>query len=308
MIWPTSFAHYQQALELAQRAGFPWVELQAFIALGCLEQRQERHLEAIARLEQALNCATDLDFKEQRSRVHFHLSESFEALGYFQEALQHHRHFYELDNLVKSEASTRRVESLTVRFQVENAQLEAKLQRERSEALVVLNQQLEHQTLTDALTGLANRRAFSEHFRRMFATARQANSSLSVVLIDLDHFKQVNDQFSHTVGDQVLKTFAQLLRQHCRVTDLAARYGGEEFVLLMPGVEGHATFHACERLRLATQHFDWTQIQAGLQVTASFGFCDDLRETDHHQLLELADQQMYAAKQAGRNRVHPVQA
>ncbi len=302
-----SFAHYQQALELAQRAGFPWVELQAFIALGCLEQRQGQHLEAIARFEKALARATDLDFKEQLSRVHFNLCESFEALGDFQEALHHHRRFFEFDSQVKSENSSRRVEALTVRFQVENAQLEAKWQRERSEALVVLNQQLEHQALTDALTGLANRRAFNEHFRRTFATAKEANSGLSVVLIDLDHFKQVNDQFSHAIGDEVLKTFAQILRQHCRVTDLAARHGGEEFVLLMPGIEGQASFNACERLRLATERFDWATIQPGLQVTASFGFCDDLQVTDHQALLEFADQQMYNAKQAGRNQVHPVQ-
>jgi diguanylate cyclase (GGDEF)-like protein len=300
-----AFVHCQEALVLAQSAGYPWVELQARISLGVLEQRQGRYLEAKIMLEQALKRAEELGFQEQISRIHFNLSEVLESLGDYQKALQHHRRFYELDLTVRSEAASKRVEALTVRFQVERAQLEAQLQRERSEALVALNQQLEHQALTDPLTGLANRRAFTEHYKRTFAAAKESGSALSVVMIDLDHFKRVNDQFSHAVGDDVLKAFAKILQEHCRATDLAARYGGEEFVLLMPGVEARATFNACERLRVATQTFDWSKIQAGLQVTASFGFGDVLQALDHVALLEMADQQLYSAKNAGRNQIQP---
>jgi diguanylate cyclase (GGDEF)-like protein len=297
---------YRQAIRVAQISGFPWVELQALINVGGLEHKRNHHQKAIEVLDQALERAEQLGFKEQASRIHRHLADAHEALDHLREALAHHRQFHDLDAVVKSEAATRRLESLTVRFQVERAQLEAQWHRERAAHLAALNEQLEHQALTDALTGLANRRAFGEHFQRMFAAARKAGSALTVVLVDLDHFKRVNDVFSHTMGDEVLRVFAQVLLEHCRVTDLAARYGGEEFVVLMPGVSGQAAFEACERLRMATEGFAWSQLHPELRVTASFGYCDDLAVTAHTQLLEVADQHLYVAKANGRNRVEPL--
>jgi diguanylate cyclase (GGDEF)-like protein len=297
---------YRQAINVAQTNGFPWVELQALIDVGGLEHQRGHHQQAIEVLGRALERADALGFKEQASRIHRHLSEAHEAIGNLHEALRHHQQFHDLDTTVKSEAATRRMESLSVRFQVERAHLETQWHQERTANLVALNEQLEHQALTDALTGLANRWAFSKHFRRMFAAAREAGSTLSVVLVDLDHFKRVNDVFSHAMGDEVLSTFAQVLRDHCRVTDLAARYGGEEFVVLMPGVSGPVAFDACERLRSATEAFDWTRLHPDLRVTASFGYCDDPEVTTHTQLLEMADGYLYAAKANGRNRVEPI--
>jgi diguanylate cyclase (GGDEF)-like protein len=123
-------------------------------------------------------------------------------------------------------------------------------------------------------------------------------------VLDLDRFKAVNDDFGHAAGDQVLVRTAALLRGIMRAGDTIARTGGEEFVLLMPDTDGEAARAVCERILEVLRSESWQRIGAGLAVTASVGVASVGDATDLRALTRMADEHLYAAKRAGRDRVH----
>ncbi len=158
----------------------------------------------------------------------------------------------------------------------------------------------------DALTGLANRRAFDRRLGSLLEGVG-AGRGFALVMFDLDHFKLVNDQYGHAIGDAVLKRFAILLRRDRRSEDMAARLGGEEFALLL-SVENEQQAHAvAERIRAEVEREIWTDIAPGLAVTTSAGIAHSCSIGDAERTMErivsLADQQLYRAKNSGRNRV-----
>lgn len=155
----------------------------------------------------------------------------------------------------------------------------------------------------DGLTGLFNRRYFDALFEQVFDHALKKNTALTVAIADLDHFKQINDEFSHRVGDEVLRRFAWILQQHLRDDDVCARYGGEEFVLLLPGLNASTGRAVCEQIRVAVAAFDWRDLHPDLKVSVSFGLSDRMILNHREKLLSDADAQLYQAKRGGRNRV-----
>lgn len=157
---------------------------------------------------------------------------------------------------------------------------------------------LELQASTDALSGLPNRRALEVHLHRETELATSRGTSLSAVVLDIDHFKKVNDSFGHLTGDAVLAEVAARLRQVARQGEVVARFGGEEFVWLLPGTDSTAALQAAERARSAIASAPFGE--AG-SITVSAGVCE-LREAGLHSLLACADRALYAAKHGGRNR------
>ena len=154
---------------------------------------------------------------------------------------------------------------------------------------------------SDALTGLPNRRAADETIKRMVAHAGRTVSPLAVVLLDLDHFKRVNDVHGHEQGDKALAAIGQALTGTLRASDFAARYGGEEFLRLLPDTDRDGALGVAEKLRRAIER---TEITGVGSITASFGIAvlpDDAVEPEY--LLRKADRALYAAKARGRNRV-----
>ncbi len=158
-------------------------------------------------------------------------------------------------------------------------------------------------SIRDELTGLYNRRFFNEEVKVLLANAMRYGHAFSVVLGDIDHFKQINDGYSHAIGDEVLKKIAEILRNSIRDSDIVARYGGEEMVLALPTTSPAAARDMMERIRKAIEDFPWGGVAEGLQVTMSFGICDRIEGKDFEHLLALADEQLYKAKNAGRNRI-----
>ena len=156
---------------------------------------------------------------------------------------------------------------------------------------------------TDPLTGLANRRMFTERLSSELTRTALTGTPLSLVVIDIDHFKQINDRFGHAIGDEALRRVALLLKQNVRNFDLVARYGGEEFVVVFTDADQVAAMAVCEKLRAVIAAFDWGSIAAGLAVTMSFGVASDHGQGSHEQLLNAADAALYHAKSTGRNRV-----
>jgi diguanylate cyclase (GGDEF)-like protein len=155
---------------------------------------------------------------------------------------------------------------------------------------------------TDGLTGLPNKRAVTDAMKRMFAQASMTVSPLGLLLLDLDHFKQINDQGGHPVGDQVLASVGAVLRSVLRARDFAGRNGGEEFAILLPDTEVPAALEIAERVRAAVAEISLAGTD--VSVTASIGvvgFPDHATSLDR--LEWLADAALYLAKRQGRNRV-----
>jgi diguanylate cyclase (GGDEF)-like protein len=155
----------------------------------------------------------------------------------------------------------------------------------------------------DALTGLANRREMDRFLAVEVDRARRNDRPLCVAMADLDYFKQINDRFSHTVGDEVLRLVSRIFSKSCRSIDMAARFGGEELVLVLPETRLPQAEMLCERLRDAVEHYDWAQIHPELKVTISVGVVAVDADATAESMLNAADQRLYAAKRAGRNRV-----
>jgi diguanylate cyclase (GGDEF)-like protein len=155
---------------------------------------------------------------------------------------------------------------------------------------------------TDALTGLPNNRAAQDNLRRMVAHASRSVSPLAAVLLDLDHFKRINDLYGHPKADEVLALVGATLSTSVRESDFVARYGGEEFVVLMPGTDVEGALALAEKLREAISALVFADLEQ--PVTASLGvavFPDDA--SDPGTLIRHADRALYTAKRAGRNRV-----
>jgi len=165
-----------------------------------------------------------------------------------------------------------------------------------------LHGMVERQALVDGLTGLANRRAASDALHAEAARAERLGTPLSIVLADLDGFKDVNDVHGHAVGDAVLRAFAAVLRETLRESDLAGRWGGEEFLLLLPGADEEGAVQLAERVRIALAERS-VPSAPGLRVTASFGVAEYAGETNTEELVASADGALYRAKRAGKDRV-----
>lgn len=158
---------------------------------------------------------------------------------------------------------------------------------------------------TDPLTGLLNRRAFLERTGQELRRSARYGDCLSMILLDVDHFKRINDERGHAVGDAVLTAVGELLARTVRSCDIVARWGGEEFVIGLPSTPGSNALTLAERVRAKLQAHEISDLKRGsLSVTASFGVAAQL-EGDHlEQLIDRADRGMYTAKSSGRNRVH----
>lgn len=162
-------------------------------------------------------------------------------------------------------------------------------------------------TLLDALTGVHNRRSLDEFLERETSRSARHGSPLAVIIIDLDHFKQVNDRYGHPIGDGVLRSLAGRLRHLARAEDLVARYGGEEFALVLPETELRAAVSTGERIRHAIEETPFECEGRSICLTASIGAAvlDPNLPASAKQLLQTADERLYLAKRGGRNRVEP---
>ena len=155
----------------------------------------------------------------------------------------------------------------------------------------------------DTLTGAHNRTAFNETIEREIELAHRHQSALSVVMFDLDHFKQINDNYGHITGDEVLRECVKCCNQALRSTDMLFRYGGEEFVILLPGVNANGASLAAERLRNIMEKHVFNSRQGQVPVTISVGAASVTLDDSVESIIERADKGMYLAKNAARNRV-----
>ena len=168
--------------------------------------------------------------------------------------------------------------------------------------VVKYEEQLLEMNRKDALTGIFNRRFFTQKLQEEFIRGRRHNRPLSLIMIDVDHFKQVNDNHGHQVGDEALKALSTRLLDRIRKTDILSRYGGEEFACLLPETNGPSALRLAEDLRRIVAEENWVCRGVSLQMTISIGIAEGHPEmADGEALLKKADDALYEAK-AGRNR------
>lgn len=166
--------------------------------------------------------------------------------------------------------------------------------------LTIKNRELETISTTDALTQIFNRARIDELLRKEIERARRYQRELAVMLLDIDHFKEVNDRFGHQTGDTVLKEFARIIGLNLRQTDFLGRWGGEEFLVICPETDLSNACLIAEKLRQQIEKFNFPGIG---HRTASFGIAGLLPGDDQETLLKRADESLYFAKKGGRNKV-----
>jgi diguanylate cyclase (GGDEF)-like protein len=254
--------------------------------------------EAITFFELSLATAGDADV-EQAIFSAEHLATACEAAGRHQEALAAYKTYHALYVRIAEEAVQRRARIAAVGFETDKLRAEATNLASANLDLQRETQRLMRSAMEDSLTQLPNRRRLES---ALFETL-VSGERYTIAMLDVDHFKQINDRFSHVIGDEVLREVADIIRRHCRPSDLPARYGGEEFSVLMRGADHTEAAQVCERLRRAIAEHDW-QSRFNIQcVTVSIGAaCWDEAESPSS-VLAIADKRLYQAKAQGRNRV-----
>lgn len=167
-----------------------------------------------------------------------------------------------------------------------------------------LNNQLEELGRVDGLTGLYNRRFWEEQFVMEFKRGRRSENPSTLIMLDIDHFKKVNDTYGHPAGDEVIKTLGEIIKKSIRETDIAGRYGGEEFAIILPDTPVANVEFVSERIRRLVEKCTVVYDQIDISFTISIGIAGlDPTHKDSTQWLDVADKALYKAKESGRNRV-----
>jgi diguanylate cyclase (GGDEF)-like protein len=221
-------------------------------------------------------------------------AELYGACGEFQRAFLMYKAFHAADSQLISQQREAQARTRQAMFETAEARENAARFRE--------------QARRDPLTGLPNRRHLDEHLPTMIDNAERVGEALVAAVIDVDHFKRVNDTYSHQIGDQVLVVMAGLLAaavpaSTSEFTGFAARTGGEEFLLILPGIGPNAAAPHLETLRRDVAAYPWQMLANDLTVTVSIGMTATRVDITPSGLLARADELMYAAKHAGRDRV-----
>ncbi len=302
---------------LSIRLGYQALELQAAAQRTLIMKARGQLRPAISALNiLAQERAAALPPKLRRIII-LALYEAHKACGNYREALDHLEQHRDLERQMRRETLALQTEVLMIRQEVEQAQAraehalrDAQRERERASQLEREQQRLRDQAAAwgraaheDVLTGLHNRRHAEFALPLLVEGARQSGKPVMMALIDVDHFKRINDSLGHGVGDRVLQRLAELLRSNLRGADLLARIGGEEFLLVLLGLDARQARDLCERLRLSIAEHDWSDCAPGLAVRISIGMAGGTPPLEAKSLQERADQALYAAKRGGRNQV-----
>jgi diguanylate cyclase (GGDEF)-like protein len=309
----------------AQQHSAASVELMALGNFAIALREGGRYAEAIDALNALLPRYAERGMRPNEAICHEHLGAAFHALGKYGTARTHFEQallilgddgssdevrdtleglsgtLEALGDFAGALTALRRVRSIEQAKGDAQARAAAR-QRELRIELARLTSQWVQLAQQDPLTGLMNRRGLEAWIPQALLRAERGEA-LTVLLLDLDHFKSINDRFGHAIGDAVLCAVAQILRDNCRAEDLAVRYGGEEFLLALLGIAPAAAVDVAYRLRASVAAYPWHGIAPGLSATISIGVATAIEAAERNTLLALADRRLYAAKFAGRDRV-----
>lgn len=307
-----AIGHFDNAIHEGEKSNYTWglsfahlEKAKCYVLLQQFENAQ-RHATEAEKLAKDINS---LLFLTQSSEVLFQInkdSRNYEA------ALIHHMNLTDRSlqklsgnhNKQLSPALNKYMQRAEEQIELENslkenAELQARLAKHQ-ELISLLTDKAER----DSLTGIFNRRALDIRLEREIELANQLKQSFSVLMLDIDHFKRINDHHSHQVGDEVIKKVVQLVIYSCREGEFIARYGGEEFTVLLPAADQNVVIRVAERIRQTISDFSWKAMNPKLQsITISIGIASYEATESASDLMSRADSALYGAKNQGRNRV-----
>ena len=279
-----------------------------------LEENNDAQLAEVARAEGDLDGATAMmdaqllvaaldDDPALHIKLQQALFEMHRESGRFEQALEHHEKLHAL--ILKRTTETAGIQSqmLINTLGIEQARHEAERSQLDAARLRIRADDLDLQANTDPLTRLPNRRALDRELPSLMGRSRDTRQPICVAMVDMDHFKQVNDVHGHATGDQVLNAMATLMRAVTRDSDLAVRVGGEEFLLVLADTTLESGEHACERLLASVRGYHWGALAPGLACTASVGLAELAPDETVAGWLARADAALYQAKHSGRDQL-----
>lgn len=314
-----------EALGLVRRTESRLLEAEVLLALGRTRWLQGDSGPAVELLQHGLGLAQALQADHVAGRLHHLLSQVHEQAGRPAAALAAFQAFHACQQRISGQENQRRIRGLLGRAELERAHRDAEHQRQRGDELEsalseareserekqALLAQLARQSETlrqlareDGLTGLANRRWLDAQWAHECERARRYRHAIAVGMIDIDHFKSINDRFSHRVGDEVLRRVARLLRDAFRRGDIVGRYGGEEFMVAWVETPLEQAVAVCHKLRQRVAALPLADLHPDLKsVTVSIGLAGCVADPVDTELVAQADRQLYRAKAEGRDRV-----
>ena len=315
--WDLATETYEIALGLALKGGALRTRAEVLNGLGKLHASMGDYAAATRHLHQALALCEEARVERELYRTNEALADVHERYGNHEAALRHFKAFHRTRAAVYDEIARAKVSSLKSEFELEKTRQQQEIFQLRNVELASAYDELKrlHEEVTrqaellqqisirDGLTGTFNRRFLDERLREEVTRAARYNQPLSAALLDIDHFKSINDSLSHAVGDDVLRILAAVVSDQMRDTDLLVRYGGEEFVVLLPLTALENAGKAAEKVRAAVEGHDWKSLHPDLRVTVSIGVAQMTDAENPDGLIDAADRKLYEAKKAGRNRI-----
>jgi diguanylate cyclase (GGDEF)-like protein len=305
----TAAIYFEKSLQSVKALNNPLMQLESYLHLGQVLLKTGD----LPRAEKNLLLAHEIAQGHEASRIkylcHEQLAALYEKRSDYKSALAHFRQYHTMKEKIYNLDNMQQVANLTAVHQLETAMKDAEILRLKNTFLVQeievekrRHAELEHFATTDSLTGLINRRHFLTLATFEFSKARTEGTSLGMIMVDIDHFKTVNDQHGHPIGDQVLVQVAATLNSHIRQQDLCCRYGGEEFLFLLPDSNPEDSLVIANRLRLAVEALRVMVGSLAIMVTISAGVaCLQSTDLTLENLIVQADNALLKAKAQGRN-------
>ncbi|MCI4656869.1 tetratricopeptide repeat-containing diguanylate cyclase [Cryobacterium zhongshanensis] len=288
---------------LATANGYRNLRLDNEVQLAEIVRSEGRIDEATAMMVAQLGSPFVEDDPARLTRLHRALVQMCKESGRFELALGHSEALHALTLRLTTQTAGLQSRMLINTLEIEHARHETERSQLEAQVLRIRAEKLDHQAHTDPLTMLPNRRALERQLPALMRRAKDRAQPLCAAMVDLDHFKRVNDAHGHATGDRVLAEMGTILTAAIRDSDLAVRLGGEEFLLVFGDATPGAATKACERLLEAVRSFTWDEIGPGLVCTVSIGLAvRNAGERTAHWLAR-ADSALYQAKSAGRDRV-----
>jgi diguanylate cyclase (GGDEF)-like protein len=298
--------HCMEQYQLFQHNSYLRDRQQYLYTLGQIYSNFGKFEEALSLLLEAESLIADGGSFDSYIQIYLYLSQTYEGLGKFNLALEANKKYHQMYLRNSAEKTQQRARLAEIYYETKRLKDVAETELKRAETLEASYHKLQEQTdilahavYIDTLTGLYNRKYLDSRFKELASEKRP----YSIAILDIDHFKSINDNFSHMIGDQVLSAIGTILHNQLRTTDQAIRFGGEEFVIVLEDAERARAIEVCERLRSAVEHWNWSTICNGLRVTMSIGIADTRSASSPDEILKIADQNLYKAKRGGRNQV-----
>lgn len=291
--------YYLKAEKLSLELGNPVGIAKSNHYLGAFYVESGEYEKAVEYMEKALNIFIERNLKPEACKAYEELSNAYVAMEDYKKAVVVYRNYIDLHKKLFDENLSKKVTEMQTKFETEKKIREMEILRTKNDELMKTNELLKEQSITDSLTGLYNPKTIYERLDEEIERARRHKTPLTILMVDLDNFKKVNDTFGHQTGDKILENIGEIIRDNIRKIDIAFRYGGEEFLVIFPATLLAKGITVVERLRK-----EIARINIGREITITMsGGLKEWEGENSFDYLYAVDKLLYKAKLNGKNRI-----